>query len=585
MSNVFPFAHLQRPWIIAGRLQGSELLVPGLTPLQVQLLHNRGINGGECTTFLQANWHTDGPPLADLAEAVDRIQTAIAGEEHVVVFGDYDCDGITSCALLTRALRLLGAKVTPFIPTREDDGRGLNVEAVQWLAGQGATLLITTDCGTSNVEEALLAQRLGMQVIVTDHHPLHGTTAGVQAMLNPQRPDDTSGSQDLAGVGVAFRLAEALAARAGYSELHNQLATLLDLVAIGTIADVVPLSRENWALAHTGLELLRISPSPGIAALVERAGLNPPEISERDVSFSLAPRLNAAGRLGSPRVALDLLLTTDLEEARKLALELDELNGERQRLTEDVLVAAREQVTAVSLLPPVLIVHGHDWPLGILGLVAGRLADDYQRPTFVVSSNSEESRGSARGRSGVDLGKILANWPGEFKRFGGHAQAAGFTLATGDLDRFTRYIEEVFAATAALASPEMPIGEAEYPPLAVDCVLPLSSISEDRFRAIRALAPFGGGYTEPVFTSEGAKILRCWQSGPEGRNLRLMLGEGRSRVSFLWSKQGSLLDAVQAKLPWLGPVDVVYTLDGYRRRDGSFEVMPRILTMRPAFSS
>jgi single-stranded-DNA-specific exonuclease len=315
--------------------------------------------------------------------------------------------------------------------------------------------------------------------------------------------------------------------------------------------------------------------------------LNPPEISERDVSFSLAPRLNAAGRLGSPRVALDLLLTTDLEEARKLALELDELNGERQRLTEYVLVAAREQVTAVSPLPPVLIVLGHDWPLGILGLVAGRLADEYQRPTFVVSSNSGESRGSARGRSGVDLGKVLANWPGEFKRFGGHAQAAGFTLATGNLDHFTGYIEEVFAATAApaLASPEMLVGEGEYPPLAVDCVLPLSSISEDRFRAIRALAPFGGGYTEPVFTSEGVKILRCWQSGPEGRNLRLMLGDGRNRVSFLWSRQGSLLDTVQANLPWLGPVDVVYTLDGYRRRDGSFEVMPRILTMRPAFSS
>ncbi len=347
MSAAFPFVHLQRPWITAGRLSGSELLqIPGLTPLQVQLLHNRGIDGGECTTFLRADWHADGPPLADLGRAVERIQTAIAGGEHIVVFGDYDCDGITSCALLTRSLRVLGAKVTPFIPTRDDDGRGLNVEAVQRLAGQGVTLLITTDCGTSNVDEALLARRLGMQVIVTDHHPLHGTAAEVLAMLNPQRPDDLTRNKDLAGVGVAFRLAEALAASAGNSELHNRLPTLLDLVAIGTIADVVPLSRENWALAHTGLELLRTSPSPGIAALVERAGLNSPAISERDVSFSLAPRLNAAGRLGSPRAALDLLLTTDPEEARKLALELDELNGERQRLTEDVLREARERVTS-----------------------------------------------------------------------------------------------------------------------------------------------------------------------------------------------------------------------------------------------
>ena len=588
MSAAFPFAHLQRPWITAGRLSGLELRqIPGLTPLQVQLLHNRGIDGGECATFLRADWHADAPPLADLGRAVERIQTAIAGGEHIVVFGDYDCDGITSCALLTRSLRVLGAKVTPFIPTREDDGRGLNVEAVQRLAEQGVTLLITTDCGTSNVDEALLAQRLGMQVIVTDHHPVHGTAAEVLAMLNPQRSDDLSRNKDLAGVGVAFRLAEALAACAGNSELHNRLATLLDLVAIGTIADVVPLSRENWALAHTGLELLRTSPSPGIAALVERAGLNPPAISERDVSFSLAPRLNAAGRLGSPRAALDLLLTTDLEEARKLALELDELNGERQRLTENVLREARERVTTTMPLPPVLIVRGHDWPLGILGLVAGRLADDYQRPTFVISSTAGESRGSVRGRSGVDLGKVLANWPGEFKRFGGHAQAAGFTLTTGDLDHFTRYIDEVFASTVApaLAGAEIPSGDSEYPPLAVDCVLPLSSISEDRFRAIRALAPFGGGYTEPVFTSMGLKMHRCWQSGPEGRNLRLMLGDGRTRVSFLWSRQGSLLETVQSRLPWPEPVDVAYTLDGYRRRDGSFEVMPRILTMRPAFSS
>jgi single-stranded-DNA-specific exonuclease len=324
-----------------------------------------------------------------------------------------------------------------------------------------------------------------------------------------------------------------------------------------------------------------------VAALAERTGLHRDLISERDVSYALAPRLNAAGRLGRPRAALDLLLTADEEEARKLARELDELNSERQRITEEVLGEAREQLSRMrrgSSLPAVLIIRGSDWPLGILGLVAGRLADEYQRPTFVISSNGEESRGSARGPKGIDLGKTLAGWPGAFRRFGGHAQAAGFTIASLDLDRFTRDMEQVFVDAATAGRPESVPGQyeaddGEGSPVIVDCLIPLSSVAEDRYWALRALAPFGVGFPEPVFISTGLKIWRCWRSGPEGRNLRLMLGDATARASFLWSRQGELCDSVQAKLSRLGRVDVVYTMDGYRRRDGTFEVMPRILTM------
>jgi single-stranded-DNA-specific exonuclease len=592
IGGAFPFTHLQRPWVVEEQLSLPELRAAGgFTPLQIQLLHNRGIDPSERAAFRQGDWHATGPRLADLDKAVERIRQAVNKGEKIAVVGDYDCDGITSCALLTKSLQLLGASVTSFIPTREDDGRGLNALATQQLASQGITLLITTDCGTANTAEVELANHLGMQVIVTDHHPLHGTPATALALVNPQRPDDMSVNKALSGVGVAFRLAEALAGSFTNSVLAQELPSLLDLVAIGTIADVVPLTRENWALVHSGLAILGTAPRPGVQALCQRAGLARGQVSERDISFAIAPRLNAAGRLGRPQVALNLLLTSELAAAQGLALELDELNSKRQSLTDEVLQAAHEQIATVESggsLPPVLIVHGYDWPLGILGLVAGRIAEDHRRPAFVISSGSTEARGSARGHTGVDLGNLLANWPGQFKRFGGHAQAAGFTVASGDLDGLITYIEKAFTVDEPThemeaRTPEPPGNALESAPIAVDCLLPLRSITRDRYHALRMLAPFGDLFPEPVFVSTDLKILRCWQSGPDGRNLRLVLGDKLARVGFLWSRQGSLCQRVQASLPWLQAVDVVYTLDSYQRRDSNgMVIMPRILTMSPS---
>jgi single-stranded-DNA-specific exonuclease len=591
IDGSFPFTHLQRPWVVAERLPLAELRASGFTPLQIQLLHNRGIDSSDLAAFQQADWHARGPRLVDLDVAVERIRQAITTGEKIAVFGDYDCDGITSCALLTRSLQLLGAEVTSFIPTREDDGRGLNSLAIELLASQGITLLITTDCGTANTAEVELANRRGIQVIVTDHHPLHGVPAEALALVNPQRPDDMSANKALSGVGVAFRLAEALAGSFTNSPLSHQLPSLLDLVAIGTIADVVPLTQENWTLVHSGLAVLGTTPRPGIQALCQQAGMARGQVSERDISYAIAPRLNAAGRLGKPQVALDLLLTPELAAAQRLALELDELNSERQRLTEEVLRAAREQIATIgssTTLPPVLIIRGVDWPLGILGLVAGRIADDHRRPVFVISSGGTEARGSARGHTDVDLGNLLANWPGQFKRFGGHAQAAGFTIANGDIEGLSNYIQQAFSDDIpghemGDRTQEQRGDELESAPIAVDCLLPLRSITRDRYQALRMLAPFGDRFPEPVFVSTELKILRCWQSGPDGRNLRLVLGDKLAKVGFLWSRQGSLCHRVQSRLPWLQSVDVVYTLDSYQRRDSAdMVIMPRILTMSPS---
>ncbi len=595
-----------RPWVVQECLPDAQLHQPGYTRLQVQLLHNRGRAISTFTTPDSADgqrdsWRASGPLLADLPKAVEHIHAAIASGDQITIFGDYDCDGITSCALLTSALQTLGAQVNGYVPTREDDGRGLNAEAVQQLAAQGTRLLITTDCGTANVEEVQLARSLGIGTIITDHHPLHGPAADALALLNPHHPDNPNAYTDIAGVGVAFRLAEALAAAeldgqpdsdARRAALREQLPALLDLVAVGTIADVAPLTLENWKLAHAGIARLNTRPRPGLAALARRASLTAGQITERDISFSLAPRLNAAGRLGKPELAMRLLLTTDRQEANGLAAELDELNNNRQRLTDEVLLAARQQLgDARQQRDTVLVARGNDWHLGILGLVAGRLCDEYQRPAFVISSNeaTAESRGSARGRNGVNLGETLANW-GKFKRFGGHAQAAGFTIASDDLEAFIAYLRKEFPSVLADgdATLEAAIaGAATGEPVQVDCELPLSSLDERSYRDIRKLAPFGpvgGEFAEPVFLTKNVRVLRCWQSGVEKRNLRLTLGDDKRRrgVNFLWQRQGDLCAPIQAALPDLPPVEVVYTLDGFQRRDGFWELMPRILALKLA---
>ena len=275
----------------------------------MQLLHNRGIDGGGLATFRNADWRAAGPPLADSGKAVARIQAALADREHVTVYGDYDCDGITSCALLTISLQLLGAEVSSYIPTREDDGRGLNAEAVAMLAGQGTTLLITTDCGTANIDEVQLAHRLGLDVIVTDHHPLHGTCAEALAVLNPQRPDDASISKDLAGVGVAFRLAEALAGSSWQCRATEAIALPARSRRHRNNRRCRTTQQRELGAGARRAGSAEVAPGPGLAALAERTGLHLDLMSERDISFALAPRLNAAGRLGRPRAALDLLLT------------------------------------------------------------------------------------------------------------------------------------------------------------------------------------------------------------------------------------------------------------------------------------
>lgn len=598
----------QRVWQIAEQLPNAILKgMEGYTPLQVQLLYNRHIRGSIAVrAFFQADWRAPGPPLHDLDRATMRIKHAIEHNEHLVVFGDYDCDGLTSCALLAITLRSLGANIEPYVPRREDDGRGLNMDAVHELAARAATLIITTDCGSANVDEVEQARALGVDVIVTDHHPPHGPLPQAYAIVNPRRDDDPSHNKDLAGVGVAFRLAEHLLQTSlPNDESTNALNRLLDLVAVGTIGDVVPLSPENWALAHAGLRQLNHSPRAGLLALIRSANQHLGEITARDISFSIAPRLNAAGRLGQPLLAVKLLMSDDPAEAETIAAQLERLNTERQATTDTVLVQARRQVSEQHL--PVLIAQGSDWPYGVLGLVAGRLSEEHNLPAFVISCGSGECRGSGRAPQGMNLGSVLAARPDFFRRFGGHAQAVGFTLAAEDLAGFLAYIQAHFSALHSNQSaiqadhrsasftgeaeqqsqPEQPNPPSEgntwtnRAPLNIDCRLPLRRVVPDVAEALARLAPFGQGFEEPVFVCSGVRIIRCWPSGAEGRNLRLVLREGDLERVALWPRQGSRCNELRQQLPQFPPLDIAYTIQSYRNRyTDTVEVVPRIVAVR-----
>jgi single-stranded-DNA-specific exonuclease len=576
-------------WRLADELPISTLdAVPPYTRLQVQLLHNRGVDGSErIQAFLAADWRSLRVDVPAMRRATERLRAGIARAERIVVYGDHDADGMTSCAVVLLALRALGARAEPYIPRRDDDGRGLNAQAVRALATDGASLIITTDCGTVNVEEVELARSLGVDVIVTDHHPPHGSLADAYAIVNPRVDEDASFDVNLAGAGVAFRLAQTLLD----DERTDVLMRLLDLVAIGTIGDVVPLVPQNWALAHAGLQQLNEAPRPGIRALLRLAGMTAGEVTERDIGYVIAPRLNAAPRMGDPLIALRLLLTEDDEEADQLAAELDRLNTSRQTQLEAILVEAREQAwvqmsddqAGTAPASDMLLVVGDGWPLGLTGLVAGRLADEFGVPSFAVSRDGAEARGSGRTPEGVNLVAALAANAELLRRFGGHARAAGFTV---DSDNLETLAVRLRVQLAEQRSGRERHGEAAYvadgdAAIMVDCRLPLNRIKHETYESMRALAPFGPQFPEPHFVCRDAQILRCWRSGPGGRNLRLSLRDNSGTRVALWSRHGDWSEAIQAELGHLPRFDVVYTLSAYRPPSGELELIPRIVALAP----
>jgi single-stranded-DNA-specific exonuclease len=487
-----------------------------IRPLTARLLVARGIAEADLAArFLAPRLANLRPPdgMADLPRALERLVAAIAARETIGVFGDYDVDGVTTAAILTSALRAFGGTVLARAASRHA-GYGLGVADVGRFADAGCTVLVTGDCGTSDHEALRAARARGVDAIVIDHHELPEGETAAYALVNSRRPDDAFPFKGLASCGVAFYLAAALRTRLGSAFDPRDL---LDLVALGTIGDLVPLVAENRILVAAGLQRLSERKRPGLAALAVRAELESGRITAHDAAFRLAPRLNAAGRLGEAQLALDLLLAGDAD-AERLAGELDDQNTERQRVQELVWKEALAQATAqvAEEDAPGLVVGAEGWHPGVVGIIAARLVDRFARPAVAIGFRDGEGRGSARTVAGVNLFDALSRCGQHLLRFGGHAGAAGMSIAIGALEAFR-------GAFAAEAARQLGAGRPAAA-LAVDAEVTLRDLDLGFAEELARLAPFGVANREPLFALSGVTARSTRVVGKD--HLQLTLDDG-----------------------------------------------------------
>lgn len=497
-------------------------------PVTAQVLVVRGLGDPErARRFLRPDsGQLHDPALfRDMDRATALLRDAIRDRLRIAVYGDYDVDGVCATAVLVRVLRLLGADVRPFIPHRVADGYGLRREALQRLGEEGCRVVVTVDNGTTRAEEVAAAQALGLAVVVTDHHEPAAVLPPCP-LLNPKRPDATYPFPDLAGCGVAFKLALALAKAFGRLEdpaFGALLPDLLALVAVGTVADVVPLLDENRVLVQSGLRALGATRHAGLRALLEVSRVDGRPVRTTDVAFRLGPRLNAAGRLDSAHVALDLVLCEDGERAKELAQRLDAGNRERQRIEREQAEAALARAARVvqERDAPALVLGDAAWHPGVIGIVAARVAETFHRPVALVAIEGGEGRGSARSFGGVRLHEALDRCADHLLTHGGHAFAAGFTMRADRLDAFREAFEAAVRGQAA-----------DGPgPLEVDAELPLEAIHAPLAQEIELLRPFGAGNREPLFCAYGLRAAgRPRRTGADSGHLVFYAATDRTSV-------------------------------------------------------
>ncbi len=537
----------QRRWRIAPVLPPSSF--PDLEvwpwPLR-QLLYNRGLRTAEEIDrflFPEKEGMHDPYLLKGMDVAVERVFLALQREELIGIYGDFDVDGLTSAALLMEVLEspYLQGHVVPYLPHRLKEGYGLNPEAIRSLAEKGVRLLITVDCGIGADEEVRLAGRLGMDVLVTDHHSISSDIPPAVAVLNPRQQGCDYPCEDLAGVGVAYKLAEALLSKIWDIQVARQrLEPQLDLVALGTIADLVPLVGENRLMARLGLQHINRGGRPGLRALLASANFSTRVVEADSVSYILGPRLNAAGRMGDARLALDLLTSRSEAEANRLAAQLEAANRDRQSATATALETARAELSRMTELPPAIVLAG-DYPAGIVGLVAGKLAEEYCRPAFVIDLREEESRGSGRGVAGFDVVQTLAGASDLLTRFGGHAQAGGFAVRTADLQALRARLE---------AAAREQLDKAPSPELYLEAQLQLREIGPALYQSLEVLEPHGPGNGRPVFCSRRAAVrdarvvgnghLKLWLADDTGVCPAIGFGMATEENSFV--RSGAAID-------------------------------------------
>ncbi len=471
----------------------------------------------------------DPQRLTDLPAAVDRILRAIENKERIAIHGDYDVDGVTSTVILRRALELLGADVTHFIPERLRDGYGLQPASIDRLHALGVALVISVDCGIRGVEAATRARELGLDLIITDHHEPDTALPQALAVINPKRHDCAYPDKNLAGVGVALKLVQALCIRTGHT---SWLPAFVKVAAIGTLADVVPLQGENRVIAKLGLEMLSRGPHKvGLRSLLDVCGLIGKEIDSFHIGFVLAPRVNAAGRMSSPDIAARLLLASDeamREEARELAQQLDTENIRRQQEEADIVAAARKRVETDLEIGSrtVIVVAGEGWHRGVIGIVASKLVDAFHRPAIVISTDGDVAHGSCRSIPSFNMLAALESCPEVMSKFGGHKQAAGLTMASDRVRELRARINDY--ADGCLQPDDL------RPRIWIDGTLGFRSIDEQMASELTSLAPFGAGNPRPIFRTSGVEIV----DGPrriKERHLKMAFRQdGRIMRGIAW---------------------------------------------------
>jgi len=511
-----------------------------------QLLYNRGLTEpSQLELFIAVDDRLSGDPflLPGMHQAVARIYQALLSGESIAVYGDFDTDGITATALLVQGLSILNCKATPYIPHRLTEGYGLKTAALENLYRQGVSLVVTVDCGITGLSEVKRAKRMGLDIIITDHHTPPAIVPPATAVVNPKLPDSNYLFSELAGVGVALKLLQALFRGIGK---EKQLSELTDLVALGTVADIVPLLGENRYLVKQGLKLLSASPRLGIREIITQSGLNIGSLDTESISWTIAPRLNAAGRLEHAMTSYKLLMTDSPQEARELALWLEQKNAERQKLTTKTLTMARERVLAQGILP-LLIAGDRDYPAGICGLAAGRLSEEFYRPAVVIRTGDRVSSGSCRSIPEFNIIQALTQCSSLFTHFGGHSQAAGFSLLTRNLPRLQQALLQV--ATTQLEGVDL------RPKLDIDAEVMLSDLGGDTFPIMQKLAPFGRDNPAPTFLSRRVEVVDCHSMGTNGEHLRLKLKQSGTVWDGVGFRLGNYLTEASS------PLDIVYNLE------------------------
>jgi len=537
-------------------------------PVLQQLLYNRGFKlRSEAERFLDARLPEkvkDTQPLG-INQASDRLIKAIANGEHIAIYGDFDVDGITSTALLKSSLEELDGHVSTYIPHRVDEGYGLNTKAIQALRNKGVDLLITVDCGIRAISEIEYAKKIGLDVIITDHHQPGKTLPTADLIINPDQPLDPYPNKNLAGVGVAYKLLQKLAKH----KPHLKPEKFLDLVSLGTIADLVPLRGENRHYVRKGLRDLKKPHRQGIFALMGVSGLSPETIQASDISFQLGPRINAAGRLSSANLALDLLLEKDVERAGLLAQKIEILNNKRKDLMHEVKTKAENMAFVDDELPSILFAFHPDFDQGIVGLAAGYLTEKYHRPAIVGKQDNEVTIASCRSIDEFNIIQALDKNKELFLSYGGHPAAAGFKIKNENIpllkDRLIQF------SSTTLEKIDL------TPTLTADMELSFNDLDRELLKQINLLAPTGMGNPQPQFISYDIHIHKCRQVGKQNSHLKLELSDGSATFDAIAFRKGDLFDSLPSR------VDILYKFEENVYR-GRSRLQLNIKDIRPATS-